>query len=681
MKSFRELRPLLEKQYENVCYDPASGCSERELKSRWTAHCLECPDESRILQRAFLTGLILEHAPVAVEEFNPFAGKLCDFGMAEADLTDGYKKAETRVPGYIGWCADMKLGIGWMVDRSHVAPDWEAVLELGLPGLLERAGRGGSDFHKACVMVYEGLAAFCRRCGERNHNPVLRAVADHAPRTLHEAFQLALVFHDMIELFNEEVRTMGRFDALYCDFYRRDLAEGRLTHDSAKNLIQCFWIAFYAKYQGRRFGKNFCFGPDFNELSRLGMEAYYEMNTVDPKLSVLVREDMPRDFAEQYVRCIRDGRTGIVSLNYNVIVNGLIRHGRTAEDANHFIPIGCYEPAVAGKEISLSGATHCYLPSILLRTLFSGNDFPTFDSFLRRYRDHISESLRIMADRQILCEKAWPYINPVPLLSGTFANCVRTGKDITEGGADYNTTGCVISYLADAVDSLSAIRYLVFERKLCTVAGLKKALEANWNGYEPLRMTAKKRAPKWGNNDDRTDALAVELAKFTAESVAALENGRGGKFFPSLYGQLVTERGAALGALPSGRLAGEPCSKNVDACIGADRNGITALMNSVLKIDMTLQPCGTCLDLMIHPSAAKGPEGIENLLTVIRTFIARGGSGLQFNLFDAALLKDAQKHPENYSNLQVRVCGWNVRFTDLTPEAQQTFIDQAEGIG
>ena len=121
-------------------------------------------------------------------------------------------------------------------------------------------------------------------------------------------------------------------------------------------------------------------------------------------------------------------------------------------------------------------------------------------------------------------------------------------------------------------------------------------------------------------------------------------------------------------------------SKNMDACIGMDRNGITGLMDSVLKVDMRQFPCGTCLDIMLHPTSVRGEEGIKILVSLIRSFVAHGGSGIQFNIFDAKVLRDAQVHPEKYANLQVRVCGWNVRFTDLAPEAQETFIRQAESI-
>ena len=675
---FDELRAKLEKQYENACFSPDDCWDEARLRQAWEEHKRENPEEERILARAFLTSLILEHAPVAVEKFNPFPGKFQTFNLLKEDLDAGYELARKKIPGVVTSARDLVLGVGWMVDRSHTAPDWKALARLGLPGLIKRAEQGTSPFHRAAATVYRALAEFCRRVARINGNHVCAGIAEHAPRTLHEAFALAYVLHDAIEFAGEEVRTMGRFDEIYIDFYRGDLAAGRLTRDSAKELVKFFWIAFYARYQGKRFGKNFCFGPEFNELSYLGMEAYYEMNTVDPKLSVLVRADMPQDFAELYARCIRDGRTGIVSLNYDVVVAGLIRHGRTPEDARNFIPIGCYEPAVAGKEISCSGSSFIYLPAIVLFVLNSGRDYATFDEFKTACLERIREVCVTMGEGQVLCDLAWKYVNPVPLLSGTFESCVAKGRDISDAGAVYNTTGCTVSYLADAVDSLEAIRYLVYEEKLCTLAELRQVLKDNWQGHEKLRAVALRKPAKWGNNDSRADGTAVEIAAFASEVLSHLPNGRGGFFFPALYGQLVVEFGRKFGALPSGRLAGEPMSKNLDSVIGMDRNGITALMDSVLKVDMRQFPCGTCLDIMLHPTSVRGEEGIGILVSLIRTFIAHGGSGIQFNIFDAAVLRDAQAHPEKYDNLQVRVCGWNVRFNDLEPAAQETFIRQAE---
>lgn len=675
---FDEMRFLVEKQYENAVYIPGSGWTEAQLRQAWEDHKKENPDEDRLASRAFLIALILRHAPIAEDKGLPFAGKFNTFNLLNEDRAAGNELAFKTVPGANVWGHDDLRGVGWMVDLSHTAPDWKNVLTLGLPGLIERARTKKSVFGKAIVTVYEALAEFCRRTAIVCNNPLYARIADHAPQTLHEAFALALVMHDAIEYANMEVRTMGRFAQLYIDFYRNDLASGEQTGESAKELIKYWFMTFYARYQGKRFGKNFCFGPEYNELSYLGMEAYYELNTVDPKLTVLVRDDIPQDFLELYAKCIRDGRTGIVSLNYNVIVEGLVRHGRTREDAENFIPIGCYEPAVAGKEISGSGTTHLHLPVTLLHLLSERQDFSDFESLKAAFLEQLRKNIIFMQEKQILCDMAWKYVMPEPLLSGTFDSCLEKERDISDAGAFYNTTGCVVCYIADAVDSLEAIRYMVYEQKLCTLPELVEICNNNWEGHEELRQIALNKPGKWGNNIAKTDALGIEMAAYVSKILWSLPNGRGGTFFPALYGQMVTERGAQTGALPSGRLAGEPMSKNMDSVIGMDKNGITALMGSVLKVDMRQFPNGTCIDIMLHPTSVAGEEGIRILTSLIRTFIAKGGSGIQFNIFDAAILRDAQAHPEKYENLQVRVCGWNSRFNDLTPAAQETFIKQAE---
>lgn len=680
LQPFNECRKILEKQFEHAVYSEENAWPLQKIREQWEKYRQEHPEEDRLAEQAYLISLVLRHAPVAVEKGNPFPGKLQCGNLFQESYFAGIHLAEKQIPGvsFDPTKLNQETGIIWMVDRSHVAPDWEAILRLGIPGLIERAKQGNTPFHRAIVTVYEALAEFCRRVGKLNENPVCLRIADHAPETLHEAFSLAVIFHNVIEYAFQLVRSMGKFDALYIDFYRRDLKAGRLTKDSARELIKYFWIEFYAQHQGRHYGKNFCFGPEINELSYLGMEVYYEMNVVDPKLSVLVREDTPQDFMELYARCIRDGRTSIVSLNYDMVVESLILHGRTPEDAANFIPIGCYEPAVAGKEVSCSGGNLLYLPIPLLNAVYAEREYPDFESFKEGVKQELRRSVKLMQEQQILCDLSWKYVHPVPLFSGTFESCMTRGRDVSEAGAEYNTSGCVICHFADLIDSMTAVKYLVFEQKLCTFPELREILRNNWNGYERLCRIALRETEKWGNNSPFADTLGKEFASFLSDLFWTLPNGRGGTFFPALFGQQVVEVGAMIGALPSGRRAGEPVSKNMCAALGMDRKGITGLINSVLKIDMRQFPNGTCTDIMLHPSSVSGESGIRLLVSLIRTFLKHGGTGIHFNIFDADILRDAMKHPEKYENLQVRVCGWNVRFTDLSPAAQETFVREAE---
>lgn len=687
MEKFSSARTRLEKQYENVAYDQESGLGKDELLALFNAHCAADPDEPHILTKAFLLNLICTKSRIAPEKDNYFAGKVASYGLISA-LTREYlyqlwdrEFNDSSVPGnQKAAVVDMDHAISYMIDTSHTCPDWQSILKLGFTGLRARAAKGNSPLHRAAVLVYEGAIELCARLGKASDNEALLALSRRPPQTLREAFQMAYLFHDLQELEGTQVRTMGWFDRLYLDFYRNDIAAGRLTRESAKDLIQYFWIAFYARWQGAGFGKNFCFGPEINELSYLGMEAYYEMNIVDPKLSIRVDNNTPEDFLLLAAKNIRDGRNGIVFLNDETVIRGLIRHGRTEKDASHYIPVGCYEPAVLGKEISTSAATYVYLPAVVLQTLKTGTDYPSFAEFKQAYLKILHSDVRLLQKQQSRCEKIWPEVNPSPFLAGSFPHCMETGLDISQGGVEYNSTGCVIGHLADAADSLAAVEYLVYREKQCTLSELRQALEADWKGWERLQKIARNRSPKWGNNDPRADRIAKEIAEAAADWINAIDNARGGHFAASLYGQQIVEHGKLLGALPSGRNKGTPLSKNMDACIAMDRNGVTALMNSALKIDFSCFPCGTCLDLMLHPSAIRGEKGLQTLSAIVHAFLAGGGSGLQFNIFDSDTLRDAQKYPERYTTLQVRVCGWNARFTDLSPEEQNTFIEQAENI-
>ena len=681
LQSFDSLRNEMEKVYEDVVFDPQSGISPEEMEEAFQKHCIQNPSEPYILTHAWLMNEICCKARISPEPDHIFAGLFEDGQIFRRLFLDRGKEIWNREfhgEGMLGRC-DLEKGIGYMVDVSHIAPDWKSVLTLGLPGLLERVEQSeDSDFARAGQLVCRGAIQLARRLGKASDNQALLAVAERKPETLQEAFQLTYFFHELLESGMAIIRSMGRFDRDFYPFYQHDLAAGILTRESAKELLKHYWMRFYAKHQGKMYGKNFCFGPEINELSYIGIEAYREMKVVDPKLSIFLKKDTPEEFLRLYVSAIREGETGIVTLNYDMITASMLKAGRDPEDVADVLPIGCYEPAIMGKEVSSSGATHFYFPCVLLQTIKKHDTFSCFDDFLQAFLDDLTRTAEEMAYKQSRCEKIWPEINPVPLLSITFADCVKSGKDITSGGAKYNTTGCVASYIADCVDSLAAIREIVFRRKLCSFSELKQILASNWEGYRKLNWIAKTQCPKWGNNDPEADDLALQVIRHTARVLGNLPNGRGGRFSPSIYGQRVVEQGREIGALPSGRYAGEPMSKNMDAVIGMDRNGVTALMESVLKIDMTDWPSGTCLDLMLHPTSVRGEAGLQGMISLIRTFISMGGSGLQFNIFDADTLRDAQKNPEKYENLQVRVCGWNVRFNDLSREAQETFIRQAD---
>jgi len=683
MEKFDAARKRLEAQYLDVKYDPASGLSKEELKAEFKKHCGENPGEPRILTRAWLFRLLCSKARIAVEPDDYFVDKLEHHNLL-ITLREQWQREEERkefandppsIPG--AW--------GAMLDDGHTCPDWRNLLKYGFTGLRARAAARSGTFHQAVTMVYDGAIILTRRFAAALPNSAIAtsaiaALAERPPQTFHEALQLAYLYHELQEMKDGyTVRSMGRFDQLYYSFYANDLKAGRITRDQAKELLKYFWIKFYAKTQGKRFGKPFLFGPDINELSYLAFEVYREMQIVDPKLHVRLAERTPKDFLEKVAGCIQAGCTGIVIVNDAGQIEMLRHNGKTFEDASDYILIGCYEPAIMGKELNCSGASHLNLAKDVELVLASG-DYVSFNALMTAYLKILDSQIVLAADKVRREERLWPQVNPSPLLSGTMDACIERGLDVSEAGAQYNTSGCCCVGIANATDSLAVIKQLVYEEKRCTLAELKTALAANWKGYEELRLTAQTRVPKWGNNDERVDGIAVKIADFVGQRINHEPNARGGVFQAALYGIITATKpyGKLTGALPDGRLSGEPLTMNTGATIGMDKNGVTSLINSVTKIDLSLFPNGTVLDIMLHPSVVRGHDGIQTICSIIRSHFAQGGMAIQFNIFDAAVLRDAQRHPEKYANLQVRVCGWNVRFADLAPEEQDIFISKAE---
>lgn len=678
-EKFDIARERLESQYQNIPYDPESGLSGDELKAELEQHRRDFPDEPRILTRAWLFHLLCTKARIAVDPDDYFVDKLEHHNLL-IQLRNEWLKIETEkefqndpplIPGTLQT----------ILDTSHTCPDWQNLLEYGFTGLRNRAAAKSGAFYQAVTMVYDAVIKLIERFDKALSNPTLANLAERPPQTFHEALQLALLYNELQTMEGEEIRSMGRFDLLYNPFYINDLKTGILTREHAKELLKYFWIKFYAKSQGKLYGKPFLFGPDVNELSFLSFEVFHEMQTVDPKFHVRLSEKTPQVFLERIADCIQDGCTGIVIVNDSKQVKMLCQNGKKIEDARNYILIGCYEPAVMGKELNWSGASHLNLAKAIELTL-SARQYDSFDDFFKGYIDTIDTQLEIIFDRVKRNERLWPSVNPSPLLSGTMDSCLESGKDVSMGGAEYNTSGCVCAGIANAVDSLAVIRQLVFEEKRCTQTELSTILAANWQGHEELHLTARNRVPKWGNNDDRVDKLAVKITRHLGERINHEPNARNDVFQAALYCIINASKnlGKHTGALPDGRLAGEPLTMNSGATPGMDKNGVTSLINSVTKIDLSLFPSGTVLDIMLHPSAAKGHEGINTICSIVRSHFAQGGMAIQFNIFDADILREARKNPEKYANLQVRVCGWNVRFADLAPEEQDIFITKAEAV-
>ena len=728
-RMFEGDRALLDRQYDCVCYDPETGLSRDELRAEAGALEERLSGEAPIRVKAALFKLTLENARIHVDEFDWIADHI-DYGDTLSDLR-GRQWMDSGLKA-IGAPVDPLAESGLLtagLDISHTSPDWARLLALGLYGLQSAAETRREqlaaenalttrrrDFLDSVIMVYGAMRTLCRRLSaqagkEAARHPgdaerlravsaALERIADHPPQTLHEAMQLAYIYHECQEFEGEPVRSMGGFDRLYSRFYEGDLAAGRLTRDQAKELIKYFFNKFYARTQDRANGKNFYFGgelPDgesaVNDLSYLALEAYREMRTVNPKLSVRVSDNTPQDFVALAADCIRAGCSGIVFCNDRSIIETMMKFGKTREDARRYVPIGCYEPAAEGLEMNRSVSATVNLPKLVELALNdgfdpvygrqsgprTGLDFGSYAEFEEAFFRQADYVLDLAMDQIRKSEGCWPRFNPSPVLSGTMVPCLDTARDVSRGGAKYNNAGIVCGSLGTAVDALIAVKRLVFEEKRLTLAELRDILRSDWEDNPRLRLIALKKLPKWGNGDPEADEIARRLNARLSACVNGQPNALGGVFQLAQFSIDYTVRfGKSCGATPDGRRRGEMTSNNLSAVTAMDRRGVTAMIESAGRLDQTQFPDGAVLDCILHPSAVRGAEGLRAFVRLIETYFELGGLCIQFNVFDAATLRAAQENPEKYASLQVRVCGWNVFFNHLSRAEQDEFIRQAE---
>lgn len=697
--TFDTVREALTDQYFPLEVNPASGLPPDELKAAAIRYQEERRDLPRILLKAELFGFLLEHVRIGIDPADWFADHFETPRLLVAFREEWRREAEQTIAASTlerNREAD-RDGLGHaQLDLSHTSPDWRSILELGICGLRDRAARAlpeapdreARDFLSAAVTVFEAMRKFVLRLAkEAEAQKAVRVIdslhtlAEQPPQTFQQALQLVYLYNQLQEFEGELVRAMGSFDRLFLPFYRADLAAGRLNREQAKELLKFFWTKFYAQRQS--IGKNFCFGggDTANELSELGYETYRELAVHDPKLSLRVSRHTPDWLLLQAAECLKHGLTGTVFANDDVAEEMFRKRGKQPGDIDDFILIGCYEPAIMGRELSCSMEIVFNLAKPAELVCRRKTEYRSFPEFEAAYFNCLQEHLGTLLEFGRQFERTWPQTNPSPLLSGTMPGCIRRGRDVSAAGADYNTGGVMCAGIGSAADSLAAVKTLVFDRKLCTMKELREALEADWQGYDRLRFEALHRTPKWGNNDPEADRLARKLTDFAARLINHTPNARGGTFQMGLWSiDLNFPMGARTGALPDGRRAGEPLSKNTCSAVGMDRNGVTALIQSLGKLDHTEFPDGSVLDVMLHPSAVSGSDGAQLLVDLIRTCFKLGGLAIQFNIFNAETLRDAQREPEKYANLQVRVCGWNARFIDLSREAQDAFIAQAEAL-
>ncbi|MEG0767151.1 MAG: pyruvate formate lyase family protein, partial [Clostridia bacterium] len=396
----------------------------------------------------------------------------------------------------------------------------------------------------------------------------------------------------------------------------------------------------------------------------------------------------------QALDMIRRHNSSLVFVCEPGLTRAMMGIGRTAEEARTCDINGCYEYNVRAREVKTAPIYLNLLKPIELVFhdgvdpvsgikigLHTGTQFTTFDDF---YQAYIRQLEHVLDDGLHCVDSFEPYlmeINPTPLFSATITHSLETAKDAFANGSQYNNTILLHTGLATTVDALMAVKQLVYEQHTVTLAEMKAALDANWNGYALLRQKALRTPEKFGCHTPASDRYAQAIARFTSTKVNLRPNVRGGFYKAAMHSaRTFITFGAQCGATPDGRLAGEEMSKNLSPTMGMDTRGVTALIESAIGVDSAQFPEDYCLDVMLHPATTQGTDGLTAMRALLTTYMRGNGVALHFNVFDPATLEDAQQHPEKYRGLQVRVCGWNVLFSNLCRKEQDAYILRARNI-
>lgn len=539
-------------------------------------------------------------------------------------------------------------------------------------------------------------------------------VPAHPPRDFWEAIQYYWFVHLGVttELNTWDSFSPGRLDQHLYPFYRRGLEEGMLTREQAEELLQCLWIKFnnqpappkvgvtaaesatYTDFAQINLGGLREDGSDgVNEVTYLILDVVEAMRLLQPSASIQVSKKSPDAFIKRAARIIRTGFGQPSVFNADLIVQELLRQGKSLADARNGGSSGCVEIGAFGKEsYILTG--YLNLTKILEITLNNGmdprtgrrigletgdpRDFASFAELLVAFERQLRHFVDIKIRGNNVIERLYARHMPAPFLSILIDDCIVKGKDYHDGGARYNTTYIQGVGLGSITDSLTAIRYHVFDGRTISMDELLTALRSDFVGHEALRQTLLHRTPKYGNDDNYADGVMRTVFEAYFRAVDGRPNTKGGQYHINLLPTTVhVYFGSVTGATPDGRKAGMPLSEGISPVQGADRRGPTAALRSAAKMDH-IRTGGTLLNQKFNPSLLKTEENLNKFVQLIRAYFRMDGHHIQFNVVDAATLRAAQEHPEQYRSLIVRVAGYSDYFCDLTKALQDEIIARTE---
>ncbi|MBR4864240.1 MAG: hypothetical protein IKU07_06670 [Oscillospiraceae bacterium] len=604
-------------------------------------------------------------------------------------------------------------------DYDHSVPVWDRIFSLGFVGLLReseaaRANRASlteaqAAFYEGIRITYRAILAFLgrlQRQAKKDGNLSLAKATENlqaaAPSTFYEALLTDYLYFMLCEhVEGLQVRSLSNFDRLFYPFYKKDLENG-ISEDSLRHDLACFFLQFTAigNYWNQPVYLGGCKEDEstqINPLSYVFLDVYDQMGLYNPKVQIKVAESTPKDLILKALDMIRRGRNSIVFVSDATIRSAQERAGISKDAARTCDIKGCYEYSPQGAmctdmnyvnllkplEYALHGGCDGVTGEFCGRKSPEAESFDSFSAFYEAYKNQLAHLIQTAMTVVNSFEDHLSCINPQSMISATYPSCIATGKDALGGGSAQNITVMEFGFLADTADSLANIQKYVFEEKVLTLSQLRDILDADFAGNDALRTRLLRDPNKYGNNKALPDGIAKELSAFVNGLVGGKPNAknRGGYWTIGFHvARQSYDQGAKTAASPNGRRMGEELSKNISPSMGQNRAGATAAILSATKVDATAFPGDACLDVGLLPASVKGEDGLQAMYGLLMTFIKLGGHAMHINVFHADTLRDAQAYPEKYQDLQIRVCGWNVLWNNISKPEQDGFIRQAEAL-
>lgn len=592
--------------------------------------------------------------------------------------------------------------------------------------------------HEAAKKYIERYAKLCEEYAAKESNAKRKEELEAMAANCHQiAGGPAKTFWQALQLFNFATTLIqvesnghsisyGRMDQWLYPYYDTDMQNNTISKEFALELIEDVYVKVnnptklkdkgsMAVRNGRGFGgESLTIGgvdkdgnDAANDLTMLMLEASVHTRMMNPWVCVRMHENTPYELKVKTIECIRAGYGHPKLFNDTPAIKGMMRKGMTLEEARDYCVVGCVEIDLPGKEYGWHDAAYVNTAKMMEMVLNGGRTlqpsansakwgeqlgpdtgsletYKTFDEVLESVDKQFEYWTDQMCSSLNIIDNAHREIKPLPYVSAFYQDCMTSGHDLTEGGAKYNGTGPQASGMATCADSLASIKQLVFDEKRCTGAELLQAVKDNWVGHEKLyALVNSSKVHHYGNDDDYADELFKYMFECYTRHIRGRKNPRGGEFSPGVYSvNANVAMGMNTNASVDGRKAGEAISDNMGPVHtdggSHDIKGPTALTNSLTKVDHSLASNGTLMNLRFPQEAVAGVEGRDNLISFIDEYIAKKAMHVQFNIMSSETMRAAQKKPEDYKDMLVRVAGYSAYFVELGKPLQKDLIQRTE---